>query len=140
MGIKNFFGNGMMDRTTDILSKALNFRSANHQVIAANLANADTPGYKSKEISFDRELKNAIDKRDIMLRVTDPNHIPENSTSSRNSFPIHTIDSGSGEEEEKNLDLEMAKMMRNNLMFEASAKLLSKKFQALKSAIEAGRR
>jgi flagellar basal-body rod protein FlgB len=140
MDIKTTSGIGLMSGTMKILSRALDFRSANHQIIAANLANADTPGYKHKELGFDRELKDAINKTGIKLRITDPNHIQEVSVLNGNSFPLHTIESGPNAEEEQNLDVEMAKMMRNNLLFEASAKLLSKKLQALRNAIETGRR
>ncbi|MBN2059450.1 MAG: flagellar basal body rod protein FlgB [Deltaproteobacteria bacterium] len=140
MDIKTSLGNVMMDRTMKILSRALDFRSSNHQVIAANLANADTPGYKNRELRFDRELKEALDKGRVQLKITDPNHFPKDPASGGRSFPVHTLESGSNEESEQNLDIEMAKMMRNNLLFEASAKLLSKKFQALRSAIESGRR
>ena len=40
----------------DIIGKALSVRSAYHKVIAGNIANADTPGFKEKDIDFKRQL------------------------------------------------------------------------------------
>jgi flagellar basal body rod protein FlgB len=39
-----------------------------------------------------------------------------------------------------NIDEEMAHLARNNILYETSTRLLSKKFQALKAAIEEGRK
>lgn len=44
---------------TDLLAKALDVYSFRQKVTAANIANLDTPGYTSKEISFEEQLRNA---------------------------------------------------------------------------------
>ena len=140
MDLKSPGPNRMMDKTIKTLSRALDFRSANHRVIAGNLANADTPGFRHKELLFDEELKRAADMDRIDLKVTNQNHIRNFSTGTGNSFPVHEGEPAINGKGELNLDMEMAKMTRNNLLYEASAKLLTKKFKALRSAIEAGRR
>lgn len=136
----NNLQNRFMDRTIKILSRALDFRSANHQVISGNMANIDTPGYKSKELLFDQELQRAAEKMSIRPKITDPNHLSPPYDNTIGTFPIRTVDTGSNDANQINLDMEMAKMMRNNLLYEASTRLLSKKFRALRTAIEAGRR
>ena len=65
MKIGNLINNKLTGKTVDLLSRALDFRSANHSVIAGNLANIDTPGYKPKELSFNKELRKVMDKRAI---------------------------------------------------------------------------
>ena len=132
--------NRLIGKIIRILYRALDYRSANLHIISGNIANIDTPGYRHKELSFDQELQRAADKDNINLNTTDPGHYSNASASKKGDLSIRSRDAESGESGELNLDMEMAKMMRNNLLYEASARLLSKKFQALKAAIEAGRR
>jgi len=132
--------NRFMDKTIRILSRALDFRSSNQHVISGNLANIDTPGYRPKELRFDEELKRAAENDTVSLKTTDPTHLSHAPDGTGGAFQVHSRDAGPDGSVQLNLDMEMAKMMRNNLLYEASTRLLSKKFQALKSAIEAGRR
>lgn len=140
MKIDNFFQNRFMDRTAKILSRTLDFRSANQQVISGNLANVDTPGFTPKQISFDSELQKAAGKAGISLKKTDPGHFSRDSDFNNTDFPLETMDPGEMGSSELNIDAEMAKMSQNNLLYEASVRLLSKKFQALRAAIEGARR
>lgn len=41
--------------------QALGLRQARHEVLSANIANADTPNYKARDIDFASELKKAVD-------------------------------------------------------------------------------
>ena len=41
--------------------QAVSLRQARHDVLAANIANADTPNYKARDIDFASELKKAVD-------------------------------------------------------------------------------
>ena len=135
MKINNFIQNTLMDRTSRILSKALDFRSARHKVISGNLANVDTPGYRPKELHFEQELQRATEKNSHRLLTTDPAHFSNISDVMDENFSIGTLIS-EGDSTELNLDSEMAKMSQNNLNYEAAARLLSKKLQLLKTAIE----
>ena len=44
------------------------------------------------------------------------------------------------ESKQLNIDREMATLAQNNILYEAAARLLTKKFQALRGVIEEGRR
>ncbi|MBN1847714.1 MAG: flagellar basal body rod protein FlgB [Deltaproteobacteria bacterium] len=133
MRFERLLQNRFMSRTATILSRALDFRSANQKIIAGNLANIDTPGYKTREFNFENVLQKASDKTQIHLKTTNHRHITDVTLPHVQDVEIKQ--SGS-----LNLDTEMAKMMRNNLLYETSTKLLSKKFQSLREAIESGRR
>jgi flagellar basal-body rod protein FlgB len=140
MKVDQYLQNRFIGRTIKVLSRALDFRSANHQVISGNMANIDTPGYKVKKLLFDQELQRAAKTHAVRLKTTDPDHLSYPSGKASGSFPVQTVDTRSSGSNQLNLDMEMAKMMRNNLLYEASAKLLSKKFNALRTAIDSGRR
>lgn len=123
------------DRTLLLLSRVLDFRSSRQEVISGNLANIDTPGYKPKEISFEKELKKAMDKTSVRLRKTNPSHLSNSFEVMKDNFNVNRMVTETAEKD-LNLDNEMAKMAKNNLLYEASARLLSNKLKALKTVIE----
>ena len=129
---KNMF----MDRTSKLLSKVLDFRAIRQSVIAGNLANAETPGYIQKEIPFEKELQKAFDNNSIKLATSEPGHIPGSDAVMENNYNPYKLVREYGKPNELNIDTEMAKMSQNNLLYEASTNLLSKKFALLKAIIE----
>ncbi len=142
MEVKGFINGRLMGRTIGLLSHALDYRSTKHSVISGNLANIDTPGYQPQELTFDQELRRAVDKEGASLRKTNEKHFPLSGNDLFGGKGAHTLETQAGEWSESNqlnIDLEMAKMVQNNLLYEASARLLAKKFEGLRAAIE-GRR
>jgi flagellar basal-body rod protein FlgB len=59
---------GLFDSSTlPVLEQAVNFTEARHGVLAGNIANLDTPGYRSRDLptaEFQTRLKDAIESRD----------------------------------------------------------------------------
>ena len=47
---------GLSDTNVVLLSKLLDLTSTKNKVIANNIANVNTPGYKKSEVSFEKEL------------------------------------------------------------------------------------
>ena len=132
---KNMF----MDGTSRLLSKALDFRSARQSVISGNIANAETPGFVMKEIPFEKELQKAFDNESIKLQKSEPGHISGSEYIMENRYNPYQLVREYGRPNELNIDTEMAKMAQNNLMYEASTRLLSKKFELLKAVIDSRR-
>ena len=62
------------DDTFGIHERALLLRSQRAEVLAANLANADTPGYKARDFDFKSMLANEVDNSS-RLRTTNSQHI-----------------------------------------------------------------
>ena len=63
------------DKTLQALATSLNFRKLRQDVIASNIANADTPGYKARRIEFEEALARALDlEKQRSLRVNDKKH------------------------------------------------------------------
>jgi flagellar basal-body rod protein FlgB len=60
-------GPSMFEGSLPVLEQMVKFTEARHGVLAGNLANLDTPGYRSQDLSpeeFQSRLKNAIEKRE----------------------------------------------------------------------------
>lgn len=71
----------------DALSRKMGWLSQRQGVLAENVANADTPGYKPRDVeeaAFQRTLKRAL--RPMAPRVTDPGHVDASIPPRRDSF------------------------------------------------------
>jgi len=77
---------------TQIMQKALTGAWLRHEVLANNIANSDTPGYKAARVNFEDYLYDALRPR-IRLAVTNPMHVRERNpdtiavTSTRPALP-----------------------------------------------------
>ena len=134
---------GLFGTTIDLLGKTLDLRSKRHALISTNLANVETPGYTPSDLSFEAELKGALQKGRVKgtPAVTNPRHIPLRHM---NGVTIELVQGtveqapdgnvgpdGNGVE----LEGEMGKMAENQIMYNASIQLLTKKFEMMKQAI-----
>lgn len=133
---------GLFDRTVGILTRALDYRVANQRVISTNIANMDTPGFRPKALKFDEALQQAVDNRDLHLLETNRKHLPgfsESGIQEGSSFVLDTEPANPVGDHSLQIDKEMAKMAKNNLLYEATVKMLSNKFDLLKTAIGGGK-
>jgi flagellar basal-body rod protein FlgB len=138
------------DRTMRTLEIALDVASARHQVIANNVANVNTPGFKAADVDFVSSLEQAITDRaqstrhGLTGRMTRAGHLAiSGPTSARRSPIAQTVDEGVSMKVDGNsvdIDLEMAKMTENATMYNTFAQLVSSKFSILKYVISEGRR
>ena len=125
--------------TYDLLSKVLDLRSQRHTVVSSNIANADTPGYKATRMNFEKELEKMIpDEKKIKLKTTDTNHIPKKTDFSsiqgeviEKSAPATRPDGNTVD-----LDKEIVRMSKNQLMYNAVSQVIAKKFRSLYNIIK----
>ncbi len=117
----------LFNKTIEMLSAILDFRSERNKVIASNIANIDTPGYKPKELVFKKQLENFIDNgTEVTMTKTDKRHLSEQSS--------HTFEVIKSEEAVK-IDNEMEKLAENNLMYNLAVELMARKFKGLDSVL-----
>jgi flagellar basal-body rod protein FlgB len=131
MEINNSLQSKMYGKTMDVLKRAIDYSSANQQVISGNMANVDTPGYRQMSLKFDEELLLAESRSNTSLKRTDSRHISGSAEPSVAGFTVETKETAGID-----MDSEMAKMAKNNLLYEANTRLLTKKLLALKAAIK----
>ena len=131
----------LMGKTVGLLSDALGLRAKNHTMISSNLSNIDTPGYKPKGVNFQEELKKAAGEGPLPLNRTHEGHLPASPAApltEEGALSLESLDEAPPGE--LDIDTEMSKMVRNNLLYEATAKMLSKKFEALRMVVDDKRR
>jgi flagellar basal-body rod protein FlgB len=134
----------IFDRTMRLLERTLDLRSGRQRVIASNLANEETPGYRASELTFMDQLQSAHKGRlPIVLAATQSRHFGLRGaegvqvvTGKLNEVPAGDIPLDANS---VNLELEMAKLSENVMQYNAAATILSKKFNGLLSAIREGR-
>ena len=114
-----------------LMGKALDLRTEKQGLIQSNVANMETPGYKVQDFSFDKVMKSVMTGQAEMRR-THAKHLDVDpvEVSRRREF--------SSEERPVDLDEEMLKLSENQLMYEVTTRILSKKFEGLKFAIDEG--
>ncbi len=125
--------------TYDLLSKTLDLRSQRHGAVASNIANAETPNYKSVQVSFEDELQKTLPRDDkLKMKTTHPGHMPAlldpNDVTAAVEYEDTQVMRPDGNTVD--LDREIVKMSKNQLMYNAVSRLLSKKFSGLKNTMK----
>jgi flagellar basal-body rod protein FlgB len=135
---------GIFSGTISTLEKVLDLRSLKHNLIVSNIANVDTPRYKAFDMIIEEEIgKTTGTNNTVNLKRTQNGHLPGRKISVGNvesKFIDKLPLSARGDGNTVDIDKAMADMAENNLMYNALAQILSKKFTGLKTAIQEGRR
>jgi len=130
------------DRTIAVLQKSLDLRAQNQQVIAGNIANAETPGYSARTLKFEDNLRKAISNPEMAGRKTNAKHFPIGSSgisTVQGSITKDQNNSQFGDGNSVSIDDEMFNLAENQLLYEAGSQILKKKFSMLKFAVSDGR-
>lgn len=122
--------------TYNLLKKSMDVTVESNKVIANNIANINTKGYKRFYVPFDEILKNK--ESQAGMKVTREKHI----TNSSNDITIKRDDSTSMREDGNNVDLEseMTSQAANTMMYESLVRLVSGKLNATSNVIKGGGR
>ncbi|MFW1676703.1 flagellar basal body rod protein FlgB [Pontibacter sp. JAM-7] len=117
---------------------AVLFRSRRAEVLANNIANADTPNYKARDLDFAAVLDGMVDQQPVMRpAVTNASHqtdllSPDYAADLMFRLPQQPSVDGNTVE----LQQEMARYTENAMDYQASFQLLNRKITGLKSAIK----
>ncbi len=120
-----------MDREFRILERITQAADMRQKVIASNIANADTPGYKATDLVF----KNILSNEHVKLSTSDPKHIAGSKTNGVNGKLIIEDNPSWGDGNNVELDVEMAKMTENSLIYSAAVTILTAKLRMFNNAI-----
>ncbi len=122
----------------DLLSQKMSYLSRKQAVLAENVANVDTPGYKQLELkpfSFGDALKQA----GAGMRVTDPRHIVPGSMAGANAQTVQSKDTEilpSGNTVD--IERQMMEVSKTSIDHQTMTSLYHKMTQLLKIAIKGG--
>jgi flagellar basal-body rod protein FlgB len=121
------------DNITNLLQSYLDVQSRKSQVIAGNIANADTPGYVAKELDFNEYLQEARRQSELPLSQQGQGSAGTLKVIDRPSTVVgldgNTVDAGQ----------EMADLAQTGGAFNFGAKMLQSRLRLLRSAIREGK-
>ncbi|ABG41606.1 flagellar basal-body rod protein FlgB [Paraglaciecola sp. T6c] len=127
-----------LDKLMGFTHKAVQVRTERMEVLAGNLANANTPGYKARDINFQDAMRSAQNSRNQNLTRTHENHIKGHMQGSGEvQFRINNQpDTGDG----NNVDVQVERnaFLDNGLRYQASVEFLNGKIKGMKKAIGGG--
>lgn len=133
------FANGLSRHTAAPAVRAsLDASAMRLKAIANNIANVNTPGYQRIEVSFENELRKALDPKVLQGARTDAEHMdigrgdigklkPQAYRPNDPTLP--------GQVNNVDIDMEMAKLAENQILFQAGVKFMSERSAVLRSAI-----
>ena len=136
---------GKLDDYMRFNEAALSLRSTRQQVLASNIANADTPNYKARDIDFASALKGVLDRTTPpagVLATTDPAHQPMGQTADLlpDGTPLlyrapkqASIDGNSVD-----MDVERNNFTDNAVRYEAGITMINMQIRGLMAAIQGG--
>ena len=137
-------------RMIDKLGAALNFqqdvlnlRQQRHEVLASNVANADTPNYKARDFDFSQELSRVMERgragqAGLSLSTTSSGHIAGQAASGRQVHDLmyRVPAQASLDGNTVDMDRERAEFADNAVRYQASLTMLNSRIQGLKSAMQ----
>ncbi|MFI5304177.1 MAG: flagellar basal body rod protein FlgB [Nitrospiria bacterium] len=126
----------IFNKTIDLLEKSLDIRSEKNRVIASNIANQDTPGYRAKEINFKDSINAASAPSSLTLLKTSSSHLGGMLGGSPD-LSVTEIPGASKQLDGNtvNNEMEMAKLAENQINYSASIQFISEKFKLINYAI-----
>lgn len=128
-----------LDNLMGFHHKALQIRTDRMELLAGNLANANTPGYKARDIDFQKAMKNAQQSSgNNNLTRTHDNHI-KGSTQSTGQLQFripNQPDTGDGNTVD--VQVERNTFLDNGLRYQAGMEFLNGKIKGMKKAIGGG--
>ena len=127
MGLDNVFG---------IHGLALEVRGRRAELLAANLANADTPGYKARDISF-QDVLSAANGKSVTLETTDPRHLGGAGEGTFGADVLYRVPSQpSLDGNTVDTQVEQEAFMKNAIQYQASLQFLDGRIKNLQLALK----
>jgi len=110
----------MLDQISSKLERYMDLLGARQKLVASNLANADTPGYQTKDLDFQSEFQSAV--RDASPRAIEV-------------AGLKTKNDGNN----VSVDREARLLAENALRFNIASQLVRREIQSLRNAIQEGK-
>ena len=118
-----------LDELLNFHSQALSLRGMRQQLLASNIANADTPDYKARDIDFQKALKAALDAPQSASAAK-----PAAATQSQILY--RSVLQPSADGNTVDMDVERAQFAENATRYEANLTFLNSQIKAMLAAIQ----
>lgn len=132
---------GKLDQNLSFHSDALMLRAQRQQLLASNIANADTPGYQARDFDLPAALRAAGGGSANMsasqgMQRTDQNHLQPAGSAAGTKVQYRTGAQGSLDRNSVDMDTERAIFADNAVRYEASLRFLNHQIKTMLAAIQ----
>lgn len=137
----------MMNKLDDAFrfqQEALSLLTRRQDILASNIANADTPGYQARDIEFSDQLKNAMENHSratftVGLSSTSNKHIKGNSAVLDDTQLLYRVpDQPSADGNTVDMDRERINFADNNVKYQSGLTFLSADIKKMMSVLSQG--
>lgn len=128
----------LIDRAFSIHDDAMLMRSKRASILAANIANADTPDYKARDIDF-RTMMQQVESRQesqLALATTNQRHLSTQDSAVQGHIKFRNPLQPSLDGNTVDMHVEQARFSENALQYQTSLTMLNSKIRGLKLAIK----
>ncbi len=122
------------DNALGVHPLALKFRDQRAQLLASNLANADTPNYKARDLDFQSVLQ-SVQSPELKLSVTQSDHLQGSGVTSGAQLRYRIPSQPSLDGNTVDAEQEQVRYAENALRYQFSLRLVTDKFSGLVDAI-----
>ncbi len=124
-----------LDNALNAHSSAVLLRAKRAEILAANLANADTPGYKARDMDFKQVYSQVRAGGEIAPKLTHRSHFPINDNSALNIMPrTPNKEATNGNTVER--EVEQSAFSENSVRYLASLRFLSGSIKGISDALK----
>jgi flagellar basal-body rod protein FlgB len=127
------------DPTLQAIGPYMSRLSKRQQIVASNLANIDTPGYKTQDVSFHATIQELLNETPTPLRARRAGHVPGSLAGSSTVQPYEVTGLTSRMDRNNvDLDRELMKLSETSFGYSMMAEILKGKFRTLAISINEG--
>ncbi len=121
--------------TVDLLKRSLDAYTLRQRVIAENIANAETPGFRAKQVEFESLLREAGEASNRMQNSLPGHQLKSEPTKVRAHVHEESDRAMDNSINNVSIDMEMAALAEANLSHKLSTRALALRYQLLRSSI-----
>jgi flagellar basal-body rod protein FlgB len=134
---------GKLDDYLRLNETAINLRAQRQQLLASNIANADTPNYKARDMDFSKSLQSALDRSQsstMPLTKTNPAHLDSNGDGTAGAdgatLLYRTPLQPSADGNTVDMDVERNQFADNAVRYEAGLTLITSQIKDMLAVIQ----
>lgn len=130
-------------KNIDLMNRAMDASWKRNEVIANNIANVNTPGFKKSTVEFESILQNVLNKGSIRGMQTHEKHIPigrDRIDDVKHEVRKHSEYSTRRDGNNVDIDVEMAERAKNELIYQTLSARVNSSFERLRTVITEGGR
>lgn len=130
-----------LDKELNFHHQALSLRTARQELLSSNVANADTPNFKAKDIDFASVLREKLsltaNTNNVGLTTTSPMHIGVNTNGALDDSLLYRVPlQPSADGNTVDMDMERTRFADNSIKYDASITFITNEFRNLTKAMQ----